>query len=392
MKSRSMFASLGAVVLVVTSSSAMAQVGASASGQDVNQQMQQEALARDAAHKQELINTVLSARETASARAFTAELRRSLTDKLSMASTSSLEAFAEAGGLGNIDALVTNTLGDSAADLAFTPVAPCRIIDTRSSAAGLLVSGVDQSFFVRNAGGFAVQGGSATDCGIPATATSVEMNFVSVGPSGPGDLRVFAFGGVLPTASVLNYTNLPSLNIANGIAQPVCNPATATCTKDITVHADVSNTHLVVDVVGYFKKIDGSVLTRAISAEPFVNATTTPVTNTLIAGVVAPTAGGFLVNITFSCASFTGTTNTRWDITPKVDAISHNNMVLFFPHAAVATQVGATASATFFQGGMAAGTHAISYTASRSNGDGSLDCNIFASSHFVPFNNAGGTP
>src|SRR4029453_8981612 len=136
----------------------------------------------------------------------------------------------------------------TAADLAFTPVPPCRIIDTRASAGGLLVAGAAPSFFLRNAGGFAAKGGSATDCGIAPTATSVEMNYVAVGPAGAGDLRAYAFGSAAPTASVLNFANLPGLNIANGIAQHVCNPGTTTCTKDLTVLADVSSTHLVADV------------------------------------------------------------------------------------------------------------------------------------------------
>ena len=151
------------------------------------------------------------------------------------------------------DEAIGNAIGAAAADLVYTPVTPCRVIDTRQSAAGLIVAGVDQSFRVRDAAGFAAQGGSATDCGISPAATAVEMNFVAVSPTGPGDLRIVAFPGALQNASVLNYTNLPSLNIANGIAQPVCNAAGAACTKDITVHADLSNTHLVADVVGYFK-------------------------------------------------------------------------------------------------------------------------------------------
>jgi hypothetical protein len=149
--------------------------------------------------------------------------------------------------------LVPSALGAAAADLVFTPVTPCRVIDTRTSVAGQLVAGIDQSFLVRSAGGFASQGGSATDCGIPATASAVEMNFVAVGPAGAGDLRVAAFPGALPNASVLNYASVPGLNIANGIAQPVCVTGAVPCAKDITVHADVSNTHLVVDVVGFFK-------------------------------------------------------------------------------------------------------------------------------------------
>jgi hypothetical protein len=151
------------------------------------------------------------------------------------------------------DGAGTNALGAAAADLLYTPVTPCRIIDTRLSAAGMLVSGVDRGFKVRDAAGFAAQGGSPSDCGIPLAATVVEMNLVAVAPAGPGDLRVVAFPGTLPTASVLNYTSVPGLNIANGLAQPVCNASAASCTSDVTVRADVSGTHLVADVVGYFK-------------------------------------------------------------------------------------------------------------------------------------------
>jgi hypothetical protein len=153
-----------------------------------------------------------------------------------------------------IDGPMPQALGDTAADLVFTPVTPCRIIDTRSAAAGQLVAGAAQSYKVRSLTGFAIQGGSATDCGVAANATSVMFNMVAVGPAGPGDIRATAFGGTLPNASVLNYSNVAGLNIANGLALPVCNPATATCTTaDITFIADVASTHLVVDVVGYFK-------------------------------------------------------------------------------------------------------------------------------------------
>jgi len=172
---------------------------------------------------------------------------------------------------------VSNALGAAAADLLFTPVTPCRIIDTRLSAAGMLVSGVDQSFMVRDAAGFAAQGGSASDCGIPISATVVEMNLIAVTPGGPGDLRIVAFPGALPNASVLNYASVPGLNIANGLALPVCNASAANCTKDITVRADVSSTHLVADVVGYFKApIRPTVITLSDSAGSTGSAT--PVT------------------------------------------------------------------------------------------------------------------
>jgi hypothetical protein len=41
-----------------------------------------------------------------------------------------------------------NVIGDSAADLVFTPLAPCRIVDTRVPAAGILSVGVPRPFLV----------------------------------------------------------------------------------------------------------------------------------------------------------------------------------------------------------------------------------------------------
>jgi hypothetical protein len=80
------------------------------------------------------------------------------------------------------------------------------------------------------------------------------MNFVAVGPAGPGDFRAFPWAAspTEPLASVINYSSLPGLNIANGLAQPVCNAATTTCSFDLIVKADVAQSHLIVDVVGYY--------------------------------------------------------------------------------------------------------------------------------------------
>jgi hypothetical protein len=221
---------------------------------------EQEARALETARKTELAGAILAARQAASGRDLGARLRASLTQTLVSLSVERLEAFLNAGGLGDIEAaaregIVPSAVGDPAADLAFTPVPPCRVVDTRFAAAGILAASSTRNFLVRNAGGFAVQGGSATDCGIPPAATAVEMNFVAVNATGPGDLRAYAFGGTLPGSSVINYASVAGLNIANGIAQPVCNLATTTCTQDLSVLTEASNTHLIVDVVGYFNKI-----------------------------------------------------------------------------------------------------------------------------------------
>jgi hypothetical protein len=135
-------------------------------------------------------------------------------------------------------------------DLLFTPIQPCRIIDTRL-AGGPIGAGTTRDFVVAGAAGFAAQGGNAAGCGIPLGAPAAVINYVAVGPAGPGDLRVTASGTPVPTASVINYAALGGLNIANGVATPLA----AAVSPHITIQADVSGTDLVADVLGYFRTV-----------------------------------------------------------------------------------------------------------------------------------------
>ena len=153
---------------------------------------------------------------------------------------------------------VPNILGDSQADLVYTPVTPCRIIDTRSSG-GPITPGVNRSFIV------------AGICGVPfGPATAAVINFVAVGPAGAGDLRITPFGTAIPLASIINYAAVPGLNIANGPAVTICDPATTACTSDITIQADVSSTDLVADVQGYFARPrGGAFLTQLLGNNTF---------------------------------------------------------------------------------------------------------------------------
>jgi hypothetical protein len=83
--------------------------------------------------------------------------------------------------------------------LVYTALPPCRIVDTRSSAAGRLVAGVTRTFHVVGpTADFAAQGGTAGGCGIPGftgpapQAVAVASNFVAVNPTGAGNLRAWA--------------------------------------------------------------------------------------------------------------------------------------------------------------------------------------------------------
>lgn len=165
-------------------------------------------------------------------------------------------ASAEGEALQNVTA---QALGDADSDLLFVPVSPCRIIDTRL-AGGRIAPGPGgvRHFEVAGTTGFEAQGGQAGGCGIPLSAgatplaTAAVINFVAVGPLGPGHLRAWEFGQTPPNASIINYTNVAGLNIANGVIVPIA--GLASIDKDLSIDANTSATFIVADVTGYFTR------------------------------------------------------------------------------------------------------------------------------------------
>jgi hypothetical protein len=139
-------------------------------------------------------------------------------------------------------------------NLAYTAVTPCRIADTRQ-AGGSLAVGLPRDFRVTGVG-LQGQGGSAAGCAVPqGPVRAVVVNFVAVNPTGPGNLRGWAYSTPPvgpPAASILNYAAVPGLNIANAIVVPICQGTPADCPFDLRVQASASGSHLVMDVVGYF--------------------------------------------------------------------------------------------------------------------------------------------
>jgi hypothetical protein len=187
---------------------------------------------------------LVAKREAAMGRRFDPAYRGELIESLASGSPESLLAPRQDSGL------VPLSPGSSTADLLYTPVAPCRIIDTRFAAGGALVANVPRDFLVAGTTGFPTQGGLAGGCGIPlGPAAAVVINFVAVNPAGPGNLRAWPAGTAVPNASIINYAAIGT-NLANGLAVPICNPS---CLTDLTVRADVSGAHLVADVVGFYQ-------------------------------------------------------------------------------------------------------------------------------------------
>jgi hypothetical protein len=137
-----------------------------------------------------------------------------------------------------------SVLGSATSDLVFTPVTPCRIIDTRN-AGGIIAANTGRQFQV-NMGNYSSQGGYAGSCNIPINPAAVAINVASTQQTGNGHIRVIVTGGGIPLAAMLNYkagTNISNAAVVRSLE---------TGTYDIFIYSGVSATHVVVDIMGYF--------------------------------------------------------------------------------------------------------------------------------------------
>jgi hypothetical protein len=176
-------------------------------------------------------------------------------------------------------------IGSADKDLVFTPVAPCRILDTRLMGAGgtPILAGATNNYVAGSVANFTAIGGSATDCGLQAAGLNVAaiaVNFVAVSPSAAGYITVFPYNGVQPTASTVNYT--AGAVVANSAIIKV-SQASLTAMSIFSL----ATTHVVADVTGYYS--------RPVATA--VNCTT-------VSGVATNVAAGTYVSLpTLNCAA-----------------------------------------------------------------------------------------
>ena len=148
----------------------------------------------------------------------------------------------------NQPSTISAKFGDLAQDLVYTPIQPCRIVDTRNTVAGAIPASGSRDFVAQAASSYAAQGGSATDCGMTGvTATAVALNVTAVGYTASGHAIVYPYGTTIPVTSSINF-NLANFATNNGIIAKIPNPVAA---NDFTIWT-VQSSHFVVDIVGYF--------------------------------------------------------------------------------------------------------------------------------------------
>jgi hypothetical protein len=155
---------------------------------------------------------------------------------------------------------IPNTLGSTSADLVFTGITPCRIVDTRSATGGWAgkIGPNAGNWFSVNLANFTSQGGATSCPGMPTAfnPSAIAINVTSTAQTGTGNLRVVACGAGTPLVSLLNYT--AGVNLANAA---IVSSAVGTCTlgppagsgpNDIFIYSTTSASDVIVDIMGYF--------------------------------------------------------------------------------------------------------------------------------------------
>ena len=118
----------------------------------------------------------------------------------------------------------------------------------------------------------------------------------------------------IPLAAIINYTT--GQTIANGPAVALCDPSGATCSRDVTIQAYGSPTHLVADVQGYFRSVatggvgtallaDGAVTAAKIAPGAVVKSLNSQTDAVTLAGAngLSVVAGSGTVTVTSSATS-----------------------------------------------------------------------------------------
>ena len=144
-------------------------------------------------------------------------------------------------------------LGDNSGSLVFTPIPPCRIVDTRNTGArtGILNPGVPRTFDLTTDGYAEGQGGQTSGCtGLPSFShAAFAVNITVAAYGGNGGLQVYPYLGAVPATSLINYFPAAYAIANNG-------PVTGcyACADDITINAFGAATHVIIDVMGYYER------------------------------------------------------------------------------------------------------------------------------------------
>ena len=157
-------------------------------------------------------------------------------------------------------AAAPKALGSPGVDLVYTPLTPCRIVDTRI-VGGPIGANETRSFKAFTTTDFASQGGDLSGCNLPQNVSALTVKITSVYPSGDGYFTAYPFGEVRPLASSLNYTT--GLIVSDESHIRLCRPG---CTNEFNVYS-FAQSQIVVDVTGYFAEPQATALDCVVAQQ-----------------------------------------------------------------------------------------------------------------------------
>lgn len=133
----------------------------------------------------------------------------------------------------------------SAPEMQYVPVAPCRIVDTRLGG-GPISTNASRTFYVTGTVGFPTSGGKSGGCGIPAGASAAAISVTTTASSGIGYLTLYAEGITRPLANQTSFR-------AGVDTTTQANAPLGSSTGRVSVYAS-NRTQVVMDVSGYYIK------------------------------------------------------------------------------------------------------------------------------------------
>lgn len=151
-------------------------------------------------------------------------------------------------------------LGTPGSDLVFTPLTPCRIVDTRVTG-GAIGQNNSRSFVAYSATGFASQGGQGSDCGVPANASAIQVHLTASHPLSDGYFTAYASDVARPLASSLNY--FANVDTAAGEIISLCRPG---CSTQFTLYT-FAQSQAIIDVTGYYMEPVASALDCTVAQQ-----------------------------------------------------------------------------------------------------------------------------
>jgi hypothetical protein len=149
----------------------------------------------------------------------------------------------------------TKTLGSTAADVTYTPVIPCRLLDTRGIYSPVYAGGAFAPGETRN---YAVQGGNGTclsqlPAGLNPTAIQLQV-FGMPTTKASGDIEILPQGTTFGTSATMVYSGSLEYNTVSTTAK------VNLANNQIGIQVRGGGANVAIDVVGYFKAPSAPIL------------------------------------------------------------------------------------------------------------------------------------